>query len=97
MALQKSARFLFSLLNFGGEVEGDKSMFREKAQKCGGFAGLSGTGQGDHWPCFRGAPLEVKEGPDRHWIVVCANAKANTLRNNPHGYVVRHHFRRHPA
>jgi hypothetical protein len=42
MTLEKSARFLFRLLSLSGEVERDKSMFREQAQKGGGFAGLSG-------------------------------------------------------
>ena len=55
MTLQKSARFLFSLLGFDGEVEGDKCMFREQAQEGGGFAGLSGSGQDDHWPRLGGA------------------------------------------
>jgi hypothetical protein len=31
MTLEKSARFLFSLLGFSGEVEGDKRMFRGQA------------------------------------------------------------------
>jgi hypothetical protein len=44
MTLEKSARFLFSLLGFDGEIEGDKRMFREQAEKGGGFAGLSGPG-----------------------------------------------------
>jgi hypothetical protein len=44
MTLEKSVRFLFSLLRFGGEVEGHKCMFREQAQEDGGFAGLSGSG-----------------------------------------------------
>ncbi len=55
MALEKSARFLFSLLSFGGEVEGDKRMFWEQAQKGGSFAGLSGSGQHNHWPRSCGA------------------------------------------
>jgi hypothetical protein len=55
MALEKSARFLFSLLSFDGEIEGDKRMFREQAQKGGGFAGLSGPGKNDHWPGPGGA------------------------------------------
>jgi hypothetical protein len=55
MTLKKSGRFLFRLLGFGGEVEGDKRMLREQPQKGGGFAGLSGASQHDHWPSLSGA------------------------------------------
>jgi hypothetical protein len=44
--------FLFSLLGFGGEVEGDKRLFREQAHESGGFADLSGSGQHDHGRVF---------------------------------------------
>ena len=47
MTLEKSVRFLFSLLSLGGEVEVYKRMYREQAQKSRGFAGLSGSGQHD--------------------------------------------------
>jgi hypothetical protein len=55
MTLEKSARFLFSLFCFGGEVERNKRMFREQAQKGGGLAGLSGSSHHDHWPGLGGA------------------------------------------
>jgi hypothetical protein len=55
MTLEKRSRFLFSLFSFGGEVEGDQPMFREQAQKGGGLAGLSGSGQHDHRPRSCGA------------------------------------------
>jgi hypothetical protein len=44
-----------------------------------------------------GNRLEVKEGPDRRWIFVCANMKAQVLRDDLHGYVIGQHFRGHSA
>src|ERR1700728_2441675 len=55
MTLEKSARFLFSLFSFSGEIEGDKGMFREQAQTGGSFASLSGSGQYNNGPRLRGA------------------------------------------
>ncbi len=55
MTLEKSARLLFGLLGFGGEIERYERMFRKQVQEGGGFAGLPGAGQHDHWPRSRGA------------------------------------------
>jgi hypothetical protein len=55
MTLEKSARFLSACSASLGRSREDKHMFREQAQKGGGLAGLSGSGQYDNRARLRGA------------------------------------------
>ena len=80
MTPEKSARFLFGLLGLVGEVEGDKRMFREKAQKGRGLDGLSGSGQHDHRPRLRGA---LQAGFNSAWNPHMQNIRYNRILCTP--------------
>jgi hypothetical protein len=55
VTLEETAWLLFGLFSFGREVQGYERIVWKKAQEGRGFAGLSGSGQHNHWPRLRRA------------------------------------------